>query len=278
MAFFPPGLVWLASYPKSGNTWMRVLLANLIAGKEKPADINNLAEHSTLVGRWRFADDMLVDPDLLDWRELEMMRPLLGDFVAHNLTSPFFCKTHDRFLGRNERPVLGTQAQGALYMVRDPRDVAISLYHHASLSLDATIERMLDPDFVSGGGMQVPYLLGDWAGHVQAWTRQQQVRTKVVRYEDMRRDTPGTLAAIVDFLGGQATPAEMRRAVDHSSLDELQRQEAGKGFRESRPGQKRFFRAGQIGEWREVLTPMQVRAIEDRCGDIMAAWGYQPEG
>jgi aryl sulfotransferase len=71
---------------------------------------------------------------------------------------------------------------------------------------------------------------------------------------------------------------EIRRAVVNSSLDELQRQEASKGFRESRPGQKRFFRAGRIGEWREVLTPTQVRTIEERCGDVMAAWGYKPEG
>lgn len=278
MAVFQPGLVWLASYPKSGNTWMRVLLANLIAGKEQPADINDLSEHSTLIGRWRFADDMLVDPDLLGWRELETMRPLLCDWVAQNLTTPFFCKTHDSFLGRNKTSVLGVAAKSALYMVRDPRDVAVSLCHHASLSLDRTIEQMLDAAFVSGGGMQLSYLLSDWAGHVSGWTSQRQVRTKVVRYEDMRLDTPGALTDIIEFLGAQATPAEIRRAVDHSSLDELQRQESSKGFRESRPGQKRFFRTGKIGEWREVLTPTQVRAIEDRCGGVMAAWGYTLEG
>jgi hypothetical protein len=278
MAFFPPGLVWLASYPKSGNTWMRVLLANLMGKKDQPADINDLSEPDTLVGRWRFADDMLVDPDLLDWGEVERMRPLQCDFVAGSLTVPFFCKTHSRFRMPSGEPAMGSKARGALYLVRDPRDIAVSLCHHASLSLDSAIESMNDPNFVAGGRVQLHYLQGDWARHVSEWTGQDLVPTKVVRYEDMRRDTPGTLQGIVEFLGGLATTAEIQRAVNYSSLDELQRQEASKGFRESRPKQERFFRSGRVGEWRDVLTSPQVRAIEQSFGRVMMAWGYPLEG
>ncbi|MFY8094288.1 MAG: sulfotransferase domain-containing protein [Niveispirillum sp.] len=278
MAFFPPGLVWLASYPKSGNTWMRVLLANLMATGQEPADINNLPEKDMLVGRWRFGDDMLVDADLLDRQELERMRPIHCDFVAASLTAPFFCKTHDRFHGQAGAPALGTGARGAIYLVRDPRDVAVSLCHHASLSLDDAIACMSDPLFCSGGDLQVSYLLGDWANHVSGWTGQRLVRTKAVRYEDLCRDTAATLRDIVTFLEGEATMAEIHRAVAHSSLDALQRQEAARGFRESRPGQKRFFRSGRVGEWQETLTPFQARSIEQRFAPVMARWGYGPIG
>lgn len=278
MAYFPPGLVWLASYPKSGNTWVRVLLANLAAGKAQPADINNLAEPFTLLGRWRFADDLLVEPDLLDEQDIERLRPLQCDFVADRVSAPFFCKTHDRFTARSGHPILGTRAWGALYMVRDPRDVAVSLHHHASLPLDAAIAAMNDPDFYLSGRVQLRSRVGDWAGHVLEWTGQTLVRTRVVRYEDLREDTVGTLGSIAGFLGGRVTEAEIQRAVAHSSLDELQRQEAAKGFRESLPGQTRFFRSGQVGEWRDVLTASQVRTIEDRFAPAMARLGYRPEG
>lgn len=278
MAFFPPGLVWLASYPKSGNTWMRVLLANLLAGKEQPVNINHLSEPETLMGNWRFSDDMLVDPDLLHWQELEQMRPLHCDFVANSTAFPFFCKTHDHFRGVLGRPILGTRARGALYILRDPRDVAVSLSHHANLPLDAVIAQMGDPFFSGGNYKQLRYLLGDWAGHVSQWTGQRLVKTKVVRYEDLRKDAVGILCEIVAFLDGKATRAEIERAVAYSSLDELQRQETSSGFRESQPGQKRFFRSGHVGGWRAVLTPQQVRAIEKQCAAVMAEWSYQQEG
>jgi len=274
MASFPSGLVWLASYPKSGNTWMRVLLANLLSAREEPADINNLSDHEPLMGRWRFADDMLVDPDLLHWRELQRIRPIQCDHAATSLTEPFFCKTHDRFEGQDGQPVLGKAARAALYLVRDPRDVAISLAHHASISVDDAIDWMNDPTRMSGGELQLPYLLGDWSGHVQGWTEQALVPTLILRYENMRRDTAKTVRDVVAFLGGQADAAEIHRAVHHSSLEELQRQEATKGFRESRPGQERFFRSGRVGEWRDVLNPAQLQAIEGHFAPTMLRWGY----
>jgi aryl sulfotransferase len=277
MAFFPPGLVWLASYPKSGNTWMRVLLANLRADTALPVGINNLAEPFTLIGSWRFADDLLVDPDLLDDQDLERLRPLQCDFVAPRVTTPFFCKTHDRFFGRSRQPLLGTRAWGAVYMVRDPRDVAVSMRHHSGMSLDATIAAMHDSDFYLSSRLQLRSRVGDWAGHVSEWTGQNFLRTKVVRYEDLRVDTAGVVKDIVSFLGGRATDEDIHRAVAYSSLNELQQQEATKGFRERLPGQDRFFRSGRVGEWRDVLTASQVRTLEDRFAPVMAQLGYHPE-
>ncbi len=275
MTDIPPGLVWLASYPKSGNTWMRVLLANLLSGADRPADINNLSEPETLVSRWRFADDMLVDPDLLDRDELDALRPLHCDFVAQDRRQAFFCKTHDRFWRHAGEPTLGTAARRALYIVRDPRDVAVSLSHHASLSIDAAIAQMIDPRAHSAGSLLLPYVVGDWGAHVAGWSLQRVVPTKVVRYEAMHGDTPATLRGIIDFLGGHASDADIRRAVDHSRFEELQRQEARKGFRESRPGQARFFRSGRVGGWRDVLTRAQAGMLERHFAAVMADHGYR---
>jgi hypothetical protein len=276
MAGFPPGLVWIASYPKSGNTWMRVLLTNLLANREQPVDINKLLQGDTLVGRWRFGDDMLVDADLLHAGELEMLRAAQCDFFAADLTTPFLCKTHDQFLGYNGKPVLGTTARAAVYMVRDPRDIAISLSHHAGLSVDDAIAHMSDGAVFSGGGILLPYLLGDWANHVSGWLEQSFVPTIVVRYEDMRRDAVAVLTEVISFLGGHASDAEIRRAVANSRLEELQRQESANGFRERQPKQKQFFRSGRVGEWQDVLTSPQIRRIEERFATVMIRWGYTP--
>ena len=272
---FPPGLVWLASYPKSGNTWMRVLLANLLTGTAEPADINALGEDELLIGRWRFSDDMLVDADLLEPQELDRLRPLQCDFVAAGLTSPFFCKTHDRFARPDGTPVLGAAARCALYLVRDPRDVAISLAHHLGTGPDHAIALLFDEQARAASPKQLGYRIGEWAGHVSGWTGQTEMPVRVVRYEDLRRDTVAVLRDVLAFLGASTTEEDLARAIDHSRLEALQRQEADKGFRERQPGQKRFFRSGRTGEWRDVMTADQVRSIEQRLGPAMLALGYE---
>ena len=274
MVEIPAGLIWLASYPKSGNTWLRILLANLLSGATQPVDINKLSEPKTLISRWRFADDMLVDADLLSEAELAAMRPIQCDFVARTCATPFFCKTHDRFWLSPGQPTLGTMARKALYIVRNPRDVAVSLSHHASLSIDGAIAQMTDTSTRSSGSAQLIYSVGNWAEHVAGWAEQRVTETMVVRYETMHADTIGTLRAIIDFIGGKASDAALSQAVANASFKELQRQEARQGFSESQPGQQRFFRAGKAGGWRDVLTQRQARTIEDCFGPIMVANGY----
>ena len=271
----PAGLVWLGSYPKSGNTWMRVLIANLMSGRDDPVDINRLSENDSLIGNWRFLDDMLIDADLLSPDELRKLRRSHLDFVADDLTIPFFCKTHDLF----DKAVLGERARCALYLMRDPRDVAISLSHHLSISLDEAITQMSNPNCYTHGTVQLRCRIGDWGTHVASWTEQVLVRTMVVRYEDLRSDTVGMLSEIVSFFGGIADGGEkIASAVRHSELDVLQGQEAARGFREATPGQARFFRSGLVGEWQNVMTPAQVRRIEQSFLPLMTRFGYTPSG
>ena len=270
MAKLPAGLIWLASYPKSGNTWMRVLFANLLTGSEQPCNINRLSEEELLISRWRFCDELLVEPDSLYSAELAKLRAMQGAFVARRLGTPFICKTHDRF----DTEVTGLPGSRSLYLVRDPRDVAISLSHHAGISIDAAIAQMLDATAHSDGPMQLRYALGDWASHVTGWTTQQEIPVQVVRYEDLRQDTKAEFARIIGWSGGTASSAEVDRAISHSSLGELQRQEATHGFRESLPQQERFFRSGKAGEWRQALTPGQIGRIEDAFGPVMEQLGY----
>lgn len=276
------GPVWLASYPKSGNTWLRLLLANLLGGQQGPEDINNpgLAAFS-LVNRPLIEDRTLVDSFLLTGEECDRMRPsLMEEAWREAADHDVFIKLHDAYRHLADgTPLLGRPARAALYVLRDPRDVAVSLAFHTGNPVDKTVRQILSGSARMGGDKprheQVPQPLLDWSGHVRSWTGQRDVPVHVLRYEDLRADTAGIFGRATAFLGLAATPDEVARAVRQSDFSELQRQEAEKGFRERRPESTApFFRAGRVGGWRDVLTPDQAAAIEDAHGAVMAEFGY----
>jgi len=276
MATFPPGLVWLASFPKSGNTWMRALFADLSAGTA--ADINRLEVDD---GDYPGSKDWLVertqvDPDLLPLADLERLRARAHDAHAAGLTTMQLVKIHDALLGVSGVPVTGAASRAVVYVVRDPRDVAVSAMHHFGLTTAGALA-MLDGDHGPfGGGWMLPYRLGDWSSHVEAWTAHPTLPVVAVRYEDLLAEPERRFAAVLAALGVAAEPAEIAAAVRRTSFAALRRQEEESGFREARLGQERFFRAGRAGQWHGVLDPAEVAAIERRHGAVMRRFGYRP--
>lgn len=276
------GPVWLASYPKSGNTWLRLLLSNLLWGREGPEDINalRLAAHS-LVDRPVIEDLTLVDTFLLTREEGDRMRPTLMEEAWREASDrDVFIKLHDAYRRLPDgSPVLGRPARAALYILRDPRDVAVSLAFHTGKPI-ATVVRQIVSDRTHMGGdkprhEQLPQPLLDWSGHVRSWIGQGDVPVHVLRYEDLRADTMGCFGRAVAFLGLEATPDDLARAVGQSDFRELQRQETEKGFRERRrESTAPFFRAGRVGAWRDTLIADQAAAIEASHGAVMAEFGY----
>lgn len=274
MTGVPPGVVWIASWPKSGNTWMRVLLTGLIAG-DGPLDINDLPGQDLFVGgREHFEDAALVGADLLTQAELLRIRATVQDWIVDRVRDAQFWKTHDPFAAADGAHVLGTRARAAIYLLRDPRDVVISLRHHLQEPLDQCVDRILASDCQPMMNMLVAPWWGRWDDHVDGWTTQTLIPTIAVRYEDLIVDTAGRLLDVARFLGIPADAAAARGAADRTRFEELRRQEAERGFRERMPGQRAFFREGRAGQWREVLTADQVRRIEQAFAPTMRRWGY----
>lgn len=276
------GPVWLASYPKSGNTWLRLLLANLLCGRQGPEDINNLGLAAlSLVNRPVIEDLTLVDTFLLTGEECDRMRPTLMEEAWREAAGrDIFIKLHDAYCHlAGGTPVLGRPARAALYVLRDPRDVAVSLAFHTGAPIEKAVRQILSGSTRMGGNEprheQVPQPLLDWSGHVRSWTGQRDVPVHLLRYEDLRADTASVFGLAVAFLGLKATPDGLARAVRKSDFGELKRQEIEKGFRERRPESTApFFRAGRVGGWRDVLTPDQAAAIEAAHGAVMAEFRY----
>lgn len=271
-------LVWIASYPKSGNTWIRAFLHNYIRQPDAPYDINRLTDlcaSDANAERYRRYDSRPASHYAVA-DVLRLRGQVQRDLTALDSTL-VFVKTHNARLAIEGVPLIapGVSA-GAIYIVRDPRDVAVSFSRHLGRSIDETIALMADPGLMTGGTDQVVFEhLGSWSLHVQSWAGRPEPRVRVIRYETLAAAPEATFEALIRFLG-QDPPAErLRRAIRFSALGELQAQEQTHGFIECVPeATGAFFGAGQPGHWRTVLTPAQQARLEHDHGALMRRFGY----
>jgi len=277
-----PGIVWLASFPKSGNTWFRIFLANLAAGRDKPADINDLDERGGIASsRHEFEAATLLDSGLLPHSDIDRLRPRIYERIAADTKAQRWIKVHDAYtLTDGGEPMLGLgAARAAIYVVRDPRDVAVSLAHHNTTTIDEAIELMNQPDsaLCRGRRGQPPQLrqkLLGWSGHAASWLEQTDVRVHLMRYEDMRADPHRAFGAALAFADRAASDEDIARAIRHADFAELQRQERERGFTERLSRSSPFFRAGEVGGWRGELTRDQVATLERAHMPMMGRLGY----
>ncbi len=270
-----PDDIFLVSYPKSGNTWTRFLIGNL-AHPEEPITFANV---SRLV------------PDIYGTSRKSFRR----------VPRPRVIKSHECFDPRYRRVV---------YIVRDPRDVAVSSYHFARKGRrfddSMPMERYVSEWFLRPGQ---PY--GTWGEHAGSWLASEQNIRQVslvkdnfmgtvgtwgenvtswlgargngrelllLRYEDLLEDTSRELAKVSQFLGLKASPEMITRAVELSSVENMRNLEAKQSdqWSTTREGRKdiKFVREAKSGQWKKNLPPASVAEIESVWGQIMHLLGY----
>ncbi|HVO63598.1 MAG TPA: sulfotransferase domain-containing protein [Terriglobales bacterium] len=240
-----PDDVFLVSYPKSGNTWTRFLIANLLH-PDREVGFGNLRE-------------LVPDPGSTKQREFD------------RLPRPRVIKSH-----RSYRP----QYPRVIYIVRDPRDVAISQYHYqrkiGRISDDHTLEQFIT-DFVAGRSCRH---LGSWAENVVSWvsTRNGNPGFLLLRYEDLMADTAHELARVASFLNISADATRLSRAIERSSKDKMRESEKAQGhlctLTNSRPDLP-FVRAAKTGQWKSDLPGPCVQQIQAAWGHVMTWLGYE---
>jgi hypothetical protein len=240
--------VWIVSYPRSGNTWTRFLIANLVAGNE-PVDWSNIE---------RRVPDIYLNQD-----------PLL-----RTLPRPRYLKSHEAYRPDYRRVVC---------IVRDPRDVALSYFHFLKKSKSLAVEALLSeflPSFLAG---QIA-TFGSWGENVGSWlgARRGTQGFIVLRYEDLLEDAEAQLARVAEMLKLPANNGQLRRAVENSRADRMRELEQSqraqhkylKTSREDIP----FVRAAKSGQWRTELAPETARQIEAAWGPVMRELGYLQSG
>ncbi|HWD28529.1 MAG TPA: sulfotransferase domain-containing protein [Rhizomicrobium sp.] len=289
------GIVWLASYPKSGNTWFRMLISNLATEGDRAADINDPDERMSIASaRLPFEDVTLIESDLLTPDETDILRPRVFEALAdgsYEVPStlpwrnrrdwPTILKVHDAYTLTPEGEPLLRAAQGAILVVRDPRGVAPSFANHMDCPLDRAIALMASPETTFGmlagkQSLQMRQKLLSWHAHARSWLDQEDVPVHMVRYEDLKRDTAGVFHDAMHFAGRRITRGEAERAARLADFARLQAQERAKGFAEwpSRRGFHSFFRRGEAEAWRSELSREQIARIERDHAEMMLRLGY----
>lgn len=276
------GIVWLASYPKSGNTWFRSFLTNLVRDGDEPVHINDMDGGPIASSRPLFDDVVGYDSADLTPEEAERLRPEVYLHTARRAEETLFCKVHDACTSiPGVGPLFPAEAtRGVIYLVRNPLDVCISFSHHnGHQNINRTIRQMEDPEFTlarsrESQANQLPQRLLTWSGHVTSWIDAPNLKVHVVRYEDMKLRTEETFTMAARFAGLPDSPDRIRKAIAFSSFDELKKQEEKDGFAEKMPRARSFFRKGEAGAWRETLSQSQVSRITKAHGPVMRRLGY----
>jgi hypothetical protein len=275
------GIIWLASYPKSGNTWLRIFLTNYLRDGDQPADLNDLDGGPIASARLVFDEFVGVEASDLTPEEIERYRPGVYNQMAQNSQAPIFLKVHDAYtLNQDGLPIFPKEAtRGVIYLIRNPLDVAISFAHHIGQPVSEMIPRMCREDFAfasrsSSLNEQLGQKLLSWSGHVLSWVDEPGLNVHVVRYEDMLSDNRATFTAILRFIGLEVDEARLDKAMRFSSFDRLQATEEAQGFRERSPKAQAFFRQGKTGGWRQILSEDQVAALIASHRTVMHRFGY----
>jgi sulfotransferase family protein len=247
-----PDDVFLTSYPRSGNTWTRFLLSNLIY-QDEPTTFVNIESR---------IPEIYFNPD-------HKMR---------SLERPRILKSHECFQPHYKR---------VIYIIRDPRDVAVSFYHHNlkagnipdGYPMDDFIPRFIAADFDSRWG--------SWEENVVSWLalRHGQPSFLMLRYEDMKSDPQGQLLRVADFLRQcsfrpiDSSPDKLQRAVDLSTPERMRSLEKEQGSKwvltQKTRLDKPFVRSAKSGGWRSTLSDKAVATIESAWGGTMRSLGYE---
>jgi hypothetical protein len=273
--------MWIASYPKSGNTWTRAFLHNLMEDRDSPLTLEEIARRSPLDAERQFYAEAIPDmPDRLPPARTAAARAAVQRALAARVPGNLLVKTHNAVMVWHGHPTIDLAVSaGAIYVVRNPLDIVASYAAHSGVERDRIVAVLNRPNHViEAPPFQVPQIVGDWSQHVESWTGRPNPGLHVMRYEDMLADPPASFGALVRFLRIEADEARIARAIAHSSFDTLQALEVGGAFAERRPGQERFFRRGAADGWRDELSEGQVAAIVARHRAQMARFGYLPDG
>ena len=270
-------IVWLASYPKSGNTWTRIFIANYLANRQEPLPINQIHRFGigdSIANMYHKAAGRQIDvgniPLTIHLRE----RVLQG--VVDNNVDINLMKTHNiRKTTHGVELIPAKFTRSAIYVMRNPLDMVLSYARHYSFTLERAVEVIGHSENANAPGPKnVAMFLGSWSEHVRSWTSLSPYPHLVLKYEDMLADPHTEFTKVLKHLGVPIDQERLDRAIEFSSFKELTRQEADSGFIEKPDNTEKFFSKGQSGQWK---TDLSQDLVDQICSDhhhVMKRYGY----
>lgn len=280
MSFHMSGIVWLASYPKSGNTWLRLFLANYFA-ESRPLDLNQAISFGVGDSGIELFRDAGMGRDDPSPESMAQLRPLVHRHIAQrNANGVSFVKTHNACIHVAGAPLITPDVTaGAILVVRNPFDVAVSFAHHNGMPIERSVEALAtDTYYVPADETQVDQYPTSWRRFQSSWIDAAGLTPLILRYEDLTQSPAATFSQVLKFMNVRIDEARLAESIQATSFDALAGQEKAHGFVEGDPqGKVPFFRKGQIGAWQEVFTAEQVEFLRQACGQELVRLGYASE-
>ena len=289
-------IFWIASYPKSGNTLLRSIIASLFFSENGLFDFDLLKKIVSFeeIGRLKKIVEMKQHKSLLNFignsnlvydnMENLQSKSLLGfkeDFA--------FFKTHFCALFNNKKLIIENNTRGVIYILRDPRDVCISWANHASLSLNKSIDFVINKNgFIRWTGTgkfekykNIPVHISNWENHIVSWTKEMKnVPSLVLRYEDLVYNKEKVISLIIKFFENEFNlkilnqELKIKNILKSTDFLTLQKNEKELGFNEAAEG-RQFFSKGKKNQWKKQLDNNQIQKIQDKFKSTMNKYSFK---
>jgi len=273
----PGRIVWLASVPKSGNTWLRLVLTALASGGAEKNPLKSVGFFSSF-NNPEFFTDLFDDKRDSPADIMKQWLPAQKRLHENESNRLRFIKTHNMSAEINGHWFTKPEFCAAiLHIIRDPRDLPFSMASHFQISAEAACDWLLTDKYMLREEGVITEFVGSWATHTRSWEAMEIKRAVprlVLRFEDMIREPEAQIMRIVKLFGFSDNAQAIKAAVEATRFDKLKAQEAKDGFSESVNGVA-FFRSGRSGEGR-MLPPGRLRQIETAFAPVMQDYGYAP--
>jgi len=265
-------IIWLASYPKSGNTWVRLFLKHYFTESEKEFKINSLIDDK--FKNRSFPDKYLLDElniDYLKFEEIVKNWENIQNFMNLNKETNYI-KTHSSMCTINNcKFTTKKNTKGAIYIVRDPRDVLVSNSYYFGLNYEKTFERMSTSNLFeyhtsgTSGKLFKKSLIGSWSDNYNSWKNYKLSPILIIRYEDMVSNSYLTFLKIIQYLNQidklEIDEIKVKKSLNETDFKKLQKLEKNYGF-EDKAKNGFFFRNGKIGSWKNEVPSKILKKIE----------------
>ena len=287
-------IFWISSYPKSGNTLVRSIVTSLFFSKDGRFNLEQLKHTTQFEKRDRL--NLIKKINKEDFANLDQLKILSKYWLTlqkkenMKISQGFgFIKSHSSYVAiSNNWFTNSSNTAGYIYIIRDPRDVAISWAKHANLTYDNSIDFMIDFNSCiewAQTNSELPEhvkprcFLSSWDEHVSSWTNNDLLVPKLIlKYEDLVYKKKDVFNDIVNFfeknfhIKFNLTKIKTNNIIETTGFQELKSQERKFGFTEAQSSN--FFRSGEKNQWKNVLNNEQINKLENKFRDFMNKFGY----
>tara|TARA_A100000164_G_C21716257_1_gene680662 strand:- start:54 stop:881 length:828 start_codon:yes stop_codon:yes gene_type:complete len=270
--------IFLASYPKSGNTWLRSIIGNFYnLGKDfslndlKLIPLLSIKKHFDEFNNKIYTKNRELHFDWVSKNIIQCQNKL--NFQSNHLN---IFKTHSV---RHKNFTNETVNAGFIYIVRDPRDIVISFKNFTGKNYDEIIKELLYEKKLMIGSNGVHELLSTWDLNVQSWLNYNTVPRLIIKYEDLKQNTKEIIIKIIKFLNNvhksnfKFNDQEIDKIILNTDFNNLKTLEEKNGFDEATKNSK-FFRSGMSNQWKDVLSNTQIKLIENNLKPLMKHFNY----